>query len=63
MATQRPLKTKVSITLDHDVIDTIHELADQDDRNFSQFINMALKRYIAYDRKAKQPKEPEAVIE
>jgi metal-responsive CopG/Arc/MetJ family transcriptional regulator len=63
MATQRPLKTKVSITLDHDVIDTIHELADQDDRNFSQFINMALKRYIAYDRKAKQTKEPEAVIE
>ena len=63
MATQRPLKTKVSITLDHDVIDTIHELADQDDRNFSQFINMALKRYIAYDKKSKQPKESTTVLE
>ena len=31
----RPLKTKVSITLDENVIDTIRRMAEEDDRNFS----------------------------
>ncbi len=28
----KPLKTKVSITLDTDIIDTVKELAEQDDK-------------------------------
>lgn len=42
----KPLKAKVSITLDTDVIETIKELAEQDDRSFSQYINLVLKDYI-----------------
>ena len=43
----KPLKNKVSITLDEDVIQMIKELAEKDDRSFSQFINMVLKEYIS----------------
>ena len=42
----KPLKNKVSITLDEDVIQMIKELAEKDDRSFSQYINMVLKEYI-----------------
>ena len=41
----KPLKTKVSITLDENVIDTI-KMAEKDDRNFSQYINLVLKEWI-----------------
>ena len=46
MNTQKPLKTKVSITLDEEVIKRIKELAEADDRNFSQYINLVLKKHI-----------------
>jgi len=46
MDNQKPLKTKVSITLDDDVIKEIKKLAEQDDRNFSQYINMVLRQHI-----------------
>lgn len=39
----KPLKNKVSITLDEDIIKQIKELAENDDRSFSQYINMVLK--------------------
>lgn len=43
----KPKKAKVSITLDPDIIEKITEMADNDDRSFSQFINMVLKEYIS----------------
>ena len=42
----RPLKGKVSITLDSDIIQIIKDYAEEDDRSFSQYINMVLKEYI-----------------
>lgn len=39
-------KTKVSITLDNDLIDVLRLRADADERSFSQYINLILKRYI-----------------
>ena len=42
----KPLKNKVSITLDADVIDKIKELAEEDDRSFSQYINLVLREHI-----------------
>ena len=42
----KPLKNKVSITLDEDVIERIKQLAEIDDRSFSQYINMVLKDYL-----------------
>lgn len=42
----KPLKTKVSITLDAEVIEEIKSLAEQDDRSFSQYVNLVLKEYL-----------------
>lgn len=43
----KPLKTKVSITLDTNIIEKLKELAEADDRSFSQYINLILKEYLA----------------
>lgn len=42
----KPLKSKVSITLDSDIIEKIRLLAEEDDRSFSQYINLILKEYL-----------------
>ena len=42
----KPLKNKVSITLDSDIIEKIRLLAEKDDRSFSQYINLILKEYL-----------------
>ena len=47
----KPLKSKVSITLDSDIIAQLKELAENDDRSFSQFINMILKEYLTQKNK------------
>lgn len=53
----KELKTKVSITLDTTVIEKIKEMAEADDRSFSQYINLILKEYLAQkDNKTNTPK-------
>ncbi len=47
----KPLKKKVSITLDSDLVEMIKELAEEDDRSFSQYINMVLKEYVNRESK------------
>ena len=42
----KPLKEKVSITLDGNIVKRIKELAEDDDRSFSQYINMVLKEWV-----------------
>lgn len=42
----KPLKEKVSITLDEDIVKRIKEMAEKDDRSFSQYINKVLKNHI-----------------
>lgn len=42
----KPLKQKVSITLDEEVIAKIKELSTDCDRSFSQYINLILKKHI-----------------
>ncbi|MBR6567318.1 MAG: toxin-antitoxin system protein [Clostridia bacterium] len=42
----KPLKEKVSITLDEDIVLRIREMAEEDDRSFSQYINKILKEHI-----------------
>lgn len=46
----KPLKNKVSITLDSDIIVKVKELAEEDDRSFSQYINLVLKDHINPDK-------------
>ncbi len=43
----KPLKEKISITIDSDVLQIIKEKADYDDRSLSQYINLVLKKHIA----------------
>lgn len=50
----KPLKTKVSVTLDADIIEVIKELAEQDDRSFSQYINLVLKDFLSDNQTVKQ---------
>lgn len=42
----KPLKQKVSITLDSDVLELIKELSEQDDRSLSQYINLVIKEHL-----------------
>lgn len=42
----KPLKEKISITIDEDLLQKLRQLADEDDRSLSQYINLALKRYV-----------------
>jgi predicted transcriptional regulator len=40
------MKEHASITLDTDVIKRVKDLAAYDDRSFSQYINMVLRRHL-----------------
>jgi len=42
----KPLKLKVSVTLDGDIIEKMKILAEEDDRSFSQYINLILKAHL-----------------
>ena len=50
----KELKTKVSITLDTTIIEKIKELAEADDRSFSQYINLILKDYLSIKESTKK---------
>ena len=43
----KPSKTKVSLTLDSDLVIKLKKLAENDERSFSQYINVVLKKWIA----------------
>ncbi len=42
----KPLKEKISITIDEDLLKTLRERADYDCRSLSQYINLILKKYL-----------------
>lgn len=42
----RPLKEKISITIDGDLLEKIRNEAEKDDRSLSQYINIVLKQHI-----------------
>ena len=56
----KPLKTKVSITLDTEIVDRIRTLAEEDDRSFSQYVNLVLKKFL-YE-KIRMPDLPQASV-
>ncbi len=45
----KPLKEKVSITIDGDVLALAKEKAEADDRSLSQYINLILKEHLKKD--------------
>ena len=42
----KPLKEKISITLDTDILEIIRRKAEYDDRSLSSYINLVLKKHL-----------------
>ena len=42
----KPLKEKISITLDGDTLQKIKEKDEAEDRSLSQYINLVLRRHL-----------------
>lgn len=42
----RPLKEKVSITIDENIAAEIRKMAEEDDRSFSQYVNLVLREWV-----------------
>ena len=51
----KPLKTKVSLTLDGPILEQIQILAERDDRSLSSYINLVLKAHLEDLEKKQQP--------
>lgn len=49
----KPLKERISITIDGDILKKIREKAEYDDRSVSQYINMVLKKHLEQEHKQK----------
>ena len=52
----RPLKEKISITIDSDLLEKLREKAGEDCRPLSQYINLILRRYMEQKEKEKKQK-------
>lgn len=46
METMKPLKVKVSLSLDEEIVKKLRILADEDDRQLSSYINIVLRNYL-----------------
>lgn len=55
MKKDKPYKQKVSVSLDEDIIECIKELAENEDRNFSQYINLVLKKHVSEKKETSHP--------
>ena len=42
----RPLKQRISITIDEDILEKVKILAEDCDRSVSQYINLVLKKHL-----------------
>ena len=47
----KPLKDKISITIDNDLLEKLREKAEYDDRSLSQYINLVLKKHLEEEEK------------
>ena len=47
----KPLKEKISITIDWDILEKLKKLAENDDRSLSQYINIVLKKHVNNEEK------------
>ena len=47
----RPLKEKISITIDIDLLEKLREKEDEDCRPLSQYINLILRKYMEQKEK------------
>lgn len=50
----KPLKKKISVTLDEDMVEKLKILAEDSDRSLSQYINLVLKEHVNLNLVLKQ---------
>lgn len=53
----KPLKGKISITIDSDLLEKLRDRADYDGRSLSQYINIVLRRHIEAIEKRESEKQ------
>lgn len=49
----KPLKERISITIDNDLLEKIRLKAEEDDRSLSQYINLVLKKHLEEEQNRK----------
>nr|WP_241426594.1 ribbon-helix-helix protein, CopG family [Dysosmobacter acutus] len=49
----KPIKVKVSVTLDEDLVEQLRKLAAEDDRQLSSYINIALRNHLRHLQSSK----------
>ena len=47
----KPLKEKISITIDGDLLENLKSEAEKDERSLSQYINLVLRKHIEAKKK------------
>lgn len=47
----KPLKERISITIDGDILKKVKEKAEYDGRSVSQYINLILKKHLENEEK------------
>lgn len=47
----KPLKEKISITIDNDLLEILSLKAEEDDRSLSQYINLVLRKSLTDEKK------------
>ncbi len=47
----KPLKERISITIDSDLLEKLREKAEYDCRPLSQYINLILRRFVENEEK------------
>ena len=50
----KPLKERISITIDSDLLEKLREIADEDCRPLSQYINLVLRKHVEELEKKKK---------
>ena len=42
----KPIKERISVTIDNDLLEKLRSRAERDDRSLSSYINLVLRKYI-----------------
>ena len=50
----KPLMERISITIDSDLLEKLREIADEDCRPLSQYINLVLRKHVEELKKQKK---------
>lgn len=50
----KPLKDRISITIDSDILTKLKDKAEYDGRSLSQYINLILKRHLENEEKKEE---------